>query len=108
MNSKKLIPTLLLVVTTVVGCRWRDRRDQHYLDVSYRGNLHQQQQTIRTTPVPAPPQEVDSPSEVFNVDGAEAETTIAASRSDRNRSVSAEYHTRDAWQCRHRKCRDLL
>ena len=76
MNSKRLTPLLLLIVTVFVGCRWRDRRDEHYLDVSYRGNLQQQQQTIRTTPVPSPPQEVDSPSEVFNAGGAEAETAM--------------------------------
>ncbi len=58
MTSRELITTLILVAT-VAGCRWPDRRDQHYLETAYLGNQHQKQQTIRTTPIPAPPQEDD-------------------------------------------------
>ncbi len=77
MNRKKLIPMLLLLLAVIGGCRWRDRRDQHYLDISYRGNQQQQQRTIRTTPVPAPPQQVDPAPEILNADGSPIEKPIA-------------------------------
>ncbi len=78
MNSRELIPTLLLVVAIFGGCRWRQNRcDQHYLDVSYRGNQQQQQQTIRTTPVPAAPQDIETTAGVFSGERDQAENPIA-------------------------------